>query len=329
MTSDERTEKRLSIASDVVYIVGHLSMWASLFYMLNHADEFPGLIRLFGGWMTLVMILIAATPAYIGLYISRVMKEKRNRLRRERMRTAARADDRAPFMVLRSFDAGPLTSEPARHHGRGMGIHGVSYARAIANALFPHGQLIAIGAPTDVRNYFEATDALYVQSREEDWFLMFSAALAGVRAVVLIPGVTTGLMREVHAIATLGAWSKVVVFMPPTPDPNESYKVLQRYVDELASEKAWKQVQAKWKESGYDLPEYVREGMVYRAGPGFSIEESVPLAHDIGKLGTAFEDLLAKHGQAGFALKTLLPQLERREVPPSRPGLISRIYLPG
>lgn len=327
MNDDARMEKRLEIAANVVLIAGHLMMYASLFFLFEHYLDF--FFTLLGPLACIPALIFAAAPTYIGSYANRSLKEKRNRLRMKRIRDHAKTDDRPPFLVLRSFEEGPLTSQPARRPIRGVATYGASYAHDIASALMPRGRLIALGGPADVRNYYEASDVLYIQSREQDWLEMFSAALSAAQAVILVPGLSDGLLREIRAIAALHSWDKVLVFMPPVPDPNRPFKFTSFYVNEKAAGEEWEKVRARWNELGYELPEYVPAGMVYLSGVGFSAGKSVSLEHDVRNLDAALNRLLADQEGSGAALKDLLPLLEQSEAPPRRPGLFSRIYEPG
>jgi len=55
---------------------------------------------------------------------------------------------------------------------------------------------------------------LYFQSAKATWFEMFNLAAQTARSVILIPGTSSGLMQEVHALISSDS---LVVTVPSAP----------------------------------------------------------------------------------------------------------------
>ncbi len=317
--SPTRAERRLAFAAEALSWIGFL-WFLSSWIVVEQFRIPPGDTSLaLGVWIFVAFVAVAL------LAVSRNLKEKGMRLRAERIRACARTDGRPPFIILRSFKEGPLTSRPKLAGPRGRTRYGHAFAHDIGEALGAWGRLIAIGGDVDLQNYYRGSDVIYVQSRDETWFQMFANVLAGVRAVIVIPGLSEGLLREMRAIAQLRAWDRVLVFMAPDPAPDRDYKFLDWYADDRAAEKEWEKVRQMWNELGYALPAHQAAGMLYAAASGFSVAESVSLEHDVLRLPDTLALLLKRHSSPGKPVREILPLLEADEAPPLRPDVMGRL----
>ncbi|EMS34135.1 hypothetical protein C943_03952 [Mariniradius saccharolyticus AK6] len=326
-----RRERRLGILSGVVEVSGYLTMWPLFWFLFGDSEPFVRAIgKVFGSLTPIILLVITVTPTYTGLFVSRQLKDRRNALRSDRARKAAIADVRAPFVFLRPFSEGALTSEPARHYGRhSTEIHGLSYAHAIAAALPKDSRMLAIGSAADIRNYYEKSDVMFIQSEEATWLEMFSMAVSAARGVIVIPGTSVGLMHEIQVIRERDLWYKVVCFMPPLPNPSRPFRFLDRFVDEQAAAKQWKRVCVVWNDLGFELPAYDPKGQIFTCSQDFRLKASVSLEYDMGKLPAAFATLLPTLAGSGTPLCDVLPALLQHEAPRRRPHWFTRFYAPG
>jgi hypothetical protein len=317
--------------SGIFTVFGFLSLYPILFLSIDKSS-FLGkeLFKVFGAWAPVVAILIAGINCYFFFYLGRQLKEIINVFRATRMRKNGESDCRSPFLFLRPFSEGPLTSQPARAYGRqAVEIYGHAYAQDIAESFSGFGQVIAIGGPLDIRNFYEDSTVMYIQSNEKRWREMFILAATASRAVIMIPGTSNGILHEAGVIRDLNLWSRVICFMPPSPDPGRSFKFLERIVDESAAAKEWRRVRLEWGALGYKLPPYDPKGKLFTCTNGFQVKKSVTLDFDVSKSSTAIELLLPIPPVDSKPLSSVLPDLLLHEAPRCRPHLFNRFFDPG
>jgi hypothetical protein len=154
---------------------------------------------------------------------------------------------------------------------------------------------------------------------------MFKLASEAACAIIVIPGWTPGLMREIRELTTVEALTKLIVFMPPTPT-GFAAKWIVRYESTDAIAMKWEEVRRQWADIRVSLPAYEGGGMV------FGLDSSGKPCKEFRLDGQALAvDLapmreLARTPRASTQpTRTLIPELERLEVPRNRPGLILEI----
>jgi hypothetical protein len=186
------------------------------------------------------------------------------------------------------------------------------------------GCLLAIGAPDDTIEMSEKR-LLYFQSAKSAWVEMFRMASEAARAVIVIPGVTKGILQEIHALSSSGAISKVIVFMPPTPS-GFAAKWITRYSDPQAIGMRWAEAQSEWKKVGVSLPAYDSGGMLLTLRDSGKPDRELRLNGKIEGLDlTPIRELTSALGVSGTPVSALVPKLERLEAPRKRLGLLREV----
>jgi hypothetical protein len=132
-----------------------------------------------------------------------------------------------------------------------------SYLNDLARAVQQLGRLIAIGAPDKViTDAFSKQDLLYFQSDESCWPHMFDLAATAARTIILIPGTSPGLLREVRTLRSSGSLSKTILFMPPTP--RGAIRWIGEYNQPREVAREWEHARNALTNIGIKLPEYKR-----------------------------------------------------------------------
>ena len=311
-----RTEKRLSSLTLVLAVLSLVGVYVAGYLAVRR-----------GQWLAaagtgVVAITLAFTARHLDWRI--------NRLADGAMRIKAREDERPPILVLRSFREGSLGFRPAKT-GKNAIEPGSSYLNALAFAVRPLGQLIAIGAPqTVITEAFDRPAVLYFQSGDSSWPRMFDLASKAARLIIVIPGVTPSLLREVGALASSDRLSKVVLLMPPTPSGAIRWIAAYREPQQISVK--WEHARTEWRRIGIELPAYQKSGMLFALHSDGTVEAQYTLNGFVEGLDLTPIRALAQRATGGSApLRDLIAELGLLEVPVRRPPvsrqLIEFIFL--
>ena len=228
--------------------------------------------RLTLGWSVLLAACVALLLVYPAswleiMYLSSV-----------RSALQARGDHRAPFLVLRSFTRGPLTTAPTEQNvlpgemfnpqaqiaiggGELLIVH-------LVDAVDDLGMIVTLGhggdffggffgaLPDPILNYHgfaHSIDELNLLVPESEWRAAFLAIARSSRAIFLIPEITPGVTLEIETLAETDLMSRVIVLMPFDLKAN----------GERAAR--WEVVRSSLRERGFRLPPYDFHGLAYPA----------------------------------------------------------------
>jgi hypothetical protein len=311
---DDLSESSLRRLSTATWVAGALVMWPLIYSAIEFVSE-P------------VLVPLAGVPVLGLFYAARHFSELANERARARMRLEASSDDRAPIVVLRSFRQDGLAFALPRRMARAM-APGASFVNRIAMSAASHGPVIAVGGPTSPTDYFDEPFLFYFQSEDDEWAIVFQSIAAAARAIVLIPGISTGVRTEMRAIHSSNLTTKTLVFMPPTEADLPAEKWLAPTVDAGRYDELWAEVQTVYASEGMQLPAYDREGALFSINPDFSCRRRVSLNGEFSleRVSEALADLLPTLANTSIPFSELYPRIRARETTPPRPGLIQRIF---
>jgi hypothetical protein len=280
----------------------------------------PALLFLFGCDRLWVVTMLWGVIGVSSVLVSRRIAWRIDSIQALKMRSAARSDNRPPILILRSFSLTGLAFRPGRYEDSYI-APGESYLNVIATVLGDIGCLLAIGGPDDTIEMSEKS-LLYFQSAESGWAEMFRLASEAARAVIVIPGITQGILQEIRELISSGAVSKVIVFMPPTPSEFVG-KWIARYSGTEAIATSWTIAQSEWGKIGVSLPDYDKSGMLFALDPSGRPRREVKLNGRVEGLDlTPIRELTKQSGGSSAPVSVLIPKLERLEAARKRAGLL-------
>lgn len=275
-----RREARLNIILDAI-------MWAGL-GMFFGGPIVARLLESFGFISNKqdVFWMIATTAISFVLMLIRMAVEYRHEcVREELVFEQVRRDSRAPSLLLRSF------SDPSLGYGlyfteigdKGAGQYeGPNRFRMIARSLGSVGPLIVLcrSSHEDAILRTERFEHLGLRARDDNWVDCFRLLALGSRVIMVVPGVSPGLLEEVRIIGSHAPLlRKTLVFMPSTP-PDRVASIT--YFDTAMYRREWDRIRANWAEVGVNLPEYREGGCVYFPAHDFSVGREIA---DLGLFG--------------------------------------------
>ena len=165
---------------------------------------------------------------------------------------------------------------------------------------------------------------LYFQSAKATWFEMFNLAAQAARSVILIPGTSSGLMQEVHALISSDSLVKVIVFMPPTPTGMIKWFVGYGGTGRIARQ--WEDARTSWRDLGLELPAYRNCGMLFMLNSIGTVEVNYELDGNCGDIDLRpICTLLQRVTGPSAPLSEIIAKLERLEVAARMPGILRQV----
>jgi hypothetical protein len=206
-------------------------------------------------------MLLAIALLFVAHYAGVRQQEFRQRLNR----LLAREDDRGYFVCLRSFSR-THTQLITQSGGPSNPLPDATIVdnvvEELSEALLDVGFLFLIGSASGF-DPWTSPNVILLKYAEDEWRQAFRRLAAGARAIFLIPETTDGLLEEMELVSAAALTHKTIVIMAP----NTGYDSRKR---------DWTDMRSHLARSGWTLPEYRDEGMVYRARADFSPCHSIP-----------------------------------------------------
>lgn len=183
----------------------------------------------------------------------------------------AHRDSRTFFLYLRSFHA-PDFKPPgvigtanydSKHLGRWPLFYWQSeyeYLDYLEKALRGYGRIVVIGEHEQMRSSYSTVFTLYVS----DWFFAVRWFAPRARAIILEPGMSEGVVREIEFLRDHGLLDRTIIYMSPPGNVRAgSIKPPQTGTSEQTiSPGYWQEVRNKVAEYGLHLPELLGDGGV-------------------------------------------------------------------
>jgi hypothetical protein len=168
-------------------------------------------------------------------------------------------DDRAPFLFLRSFRRSGLRVGIERQEmvgeefrpSRGYKRVPVDRIRPLLSAVSGRGPFVALSTARDTSI---TRDDIYELAVELAWTDRVMALCRVVRAIILVPDSSEGVVAEMRMLSTLGVLNRVLVYMPPwipAQDPPDGL------------EHRWNEIRDELAVHRWQLPTYERRGCLY------------------------------------------------------------------
>jgi hypothetical protein len=326
----EVKERQLRLSSNWLMGIACVLLWPCIyFFMLWKVDVIDQVLP--GGHLIALLtgMLLGVLPFYILFYQGRKFSERSNIVRRQRFIMAAKCDQRPPFLLLRRFDEWGLAFRPRSGHG-GRTSNGKSYLPDLAKALSTKGVVLGIGGLTNVADYYSETDTLHYQVDDASWENVFLYIADSAKAIVIIPGTSPGVSREIEILNDRGFLQKTLVFMPPTP--SNKGRTFFKYLDLERVAEEWETVRKFWREKrGFDFPKYNVDGMLFSVGPMYQKLAYITIDRDCSPLvlSKAVEELLPRNTTITKPVSEIIPEIDRWEVPLPSPNWFNQLMESG
>jgi hypothetical protein len=229
------------------------------------------------GWVVFCMIG-GTVLAFFVWAVATLVHGRRKIVREELVFEEAKQDARPFCLLLRSFsDCALGYGLPFTQLGdKGQRQYqGPIHFQALADGLGEAGRLLVLCREPidDSRLRSHHFSHIGLRAPDERWIELFRYAAERARSIVLVPGMSPGLLEEIGFIRSDPALlRKTLVFMPPTPPEKVGGTF---YFERDRHELEWGKVQAAWASSGLELPNYTVQGMIYIPRADFSIDRHV------------------------------------------------------
>lgn len=197
----------------------------------------------------------------------------------------ARADQRAPFLLLRSFTETCLWyADRTRFLGRGRQVnHRRNLVEALAAPKETRGPVLALGDEKpdsfDSNPLADMVRTVLYWTPDRLWEVCFDYLVMASRAVIVIPGTTPGIIRELESLSQLAddeqIKRRIVVIMTPATDSAQAGRLAAE--DERSLQESWERIRKHLRKHKLELPEYHVDGMLYVPKRDFSVHRSESL----------------------------------------------------
>jgi hypothetical protein len=226
-----------------------------------------------------------------------------------KIRKAAQRDGRAFFLLLRSFRQDFVYETIGGPAGpKARPLEGSSLLDDVDQAVSAFGPLVILGHEKD-SDPGGLWDAVMVRSRDENWWDTLDYAVEEARGILIMPGATPGILKELCHIREKGFGQKTLLLVPPfLRNPH----ILQNWTQKRYGE--WKanlaSVEASLETEGIEMPGV---GCLALMDESLRIRESFDLGEASFATGLrqALSQALEKYRFPGIPLCEALPQLER------------------
>jgi hypothetical protein len=309
------------------------------FAMLFVAEKASSLVPV-SSWIFDLLVVLGETPiaVFIALFFYALRagfiqsrKVAQVRFQQARLRAKAESDPRDFFLLLRtrrgaihqleeeedwSADTPDVYTWTSR-----------DYLAILADALEPHGLLVAIGVSFHPSLWFDgqhqlSENILFIPAEDQGWFAVFKRLALDARAIIIVPENSPGVLSELRHLADSELQRKMLVYMTPAQHAGNRG---------AAKRERWDEISAQLASEAMRLPPYRSGGTLYIPAKDFSIARSAE--GDLGSVegvrqavesllpflrpGVPLAEALARIDPAGEA-----PEAERRLTLPSSEHVI-------
>ena len=227
------------------------------------------------------------------------------------------ADPRLPFLASRSFSEVKLRFSE-QFHFDGVADPGESLLKTIDEALYRLGRLVIVGEETvpesavaEVgRSVLSGTDLITLLETDETWFETFLYVARHCRGIIILPAASEGVVQEMLTVTEHQFLGKTLVIIPPEDWAGGFNR------DRVRT--GWAELGATLESrTGFHLPKYTPEGMVYIPNPDFSPKTQYSLEGDLANIDKIVEHALPADAHSVLPLSTMLAHLSDTGLVPS------------
>lgn len=273
----------------------------------------------FSVWTVLGVVAGAALASK--LYAGRAARVREAQsARRQLLMRKAYQTERPPVLALRSF-LSPVTmpaAEMIRLFGQERPLNDEdspaaprSHVLTIASRIRKAAPVVAIGPPRSGAAASPGIDVLFFEPTDTEWFDVFEALSLGCAGIVLLPGETQGLLREIDSLRRRGLLGKLLLIMPPLRRNSARVPWVHVHDDDVVH--GWREARRALSALNVTLPEYDPRGLAMALNEDGTVREGVPLERSFVGLGRAVRTLiLGTPHPTARPLREIMRDLERR-----------------
>ena len=252
----------------------------------------------FSTWSVLGFLAGAALAGKLYSGRERRVREAQ-RARQDVLARDARREEQPPILLLRSF-LSPVTmpaAETVRVFGKERPLNEDdspaaprSHVVTLASELRKCGPIVAIGPARSGTAGAPRVDVLFLEPTDADWFAVFEIVSLGSRAIVMLPGETGGVIREIASLRNRGLLGKLILVMPPLQRPRVTVPWLRVHSQDVV--RGWDAARDGLSALDVVLPDYDPQGLAFALNANGTVRDRVPLDGSFIRVGRAIGTLL-------------------------------------
>jgi hypothetical protein len=203
--------------------------------LLKKCNEWSAILMILAAVAGILLSLKVVSPIGLGLNcLLSVVSVKSHRrwsaIGPESVEQALKADERAPIVLLRSFNDDDIAADKASFGLDPDGAH--RFEETLAVALWRSGPVIAIGMPGEGRPRLGAARTYVADDKWQDLVLSWLKVAA---RIVVLAGRTPGLGWELTQILQRRVYSRLVCIFPAVCDEDvaQRWRVIEYYLGDI------------------------------------------------------------------------------------------------